>query len=138
MTIIFKEYISREYVKENPNFFFVFGDNDERAGYGGQAKEMRGAPNAIGIRTKHAPRNSSTAYYNDDNYIENCRKIKEDIDTIKFKLNAGFIIVFPDAGVGSGLSAMEKYAPITYKYIQSELNKLYKEYEHDTEQEYGY
>lgn len=138
MTVIFKEFITRDYIKENPNMFFVFGDNDERNGYGGQAKEMRGEPNSIGVRTKHRPSNSSTAYYTDDTYAENCRKIKEDLDTVVYKLEAGFITVFPTNGIGTGLSGLENRAPRTYKYLQDTLNNIYEKYEHDEEQEYGY
>jgi hypothetical protein len=56
MTLIFQEWITRKDLRENPDKRYVFGDNVERRGYGGQAKEMRGEPNAIGVVTKWAPR----------------------------------------------------------------------------------
>lgn len=43
------KYIKRQDLKSNPNTQYLFGDNLKRSGFGGQAKEMRGEPNAIGI-----------------------------------------------------------------------------------------
>ncbi len=46
------DYITREIVRDNPKKIFVFGDNDERDGFGGQAGQMRGEKNSIGIQQR--------------------------------------------------------------------------------------
>jgi hypothetical protein len=53
--IIYQKYIKREDLRANPTVLYVFGDNEARTGLGGQAKEMRGEPNAVGIATKASP-----------------------------------------------------------------------------------
>lgn len=45
-------HISRAYVRANRDKLFLFGDNLERRGFGGQAAAMRAEPNAVGIPTK--------------------------------------------------------------------------------------
>ena len=52
MPVIFMSSITREFVRNHPDFIFVFGDNLAKKGLGGQAREMRGEPNAVGIATK--------------------------------------------------------------------------------------
>ena len=53
--VIYQHRIYRSDLVENRECFYVFGDNLRREGLGGQAGEMRGEPNAIGVATKHAP-----------------------------------------------------------------------------------
>lgn len=57
--------ISRDMLRREPATLWAFGDNLARAGLGGQAAEMRGEPNAVGIPTKHAPRRDPGAYFTD-------------------------------------------------------------------------
>ena len=45
---------------------FVFGDNMERCGFGGQAAAMRGEPNAVGVPTKWAPGSAPADFFCDD------------------------------------------------------------------------
>ena len=47
--IIFQDFITRKDVRENRFKIYVFGDNLQKIGYGGQAKAMRGEYNTIGI-----------------------------------------------------------------------------------------
>ena len=44
--------ITRDKIKENPDVLYLFGDKLLRKGLGGQAKEMRGEPNTLGIVSK--------------------------------------------------------------------------------------
>jgi hypothetical protein len=101
---------------------FVFGDNDLRQGYGGQAREMRGESNAVGIRVKKSPSMNDTAFYSDEEYPDNIRKICEDID--KLERTSGSI-VFPSSGVGMGFAQLNMRAPITFKYLCEELYKRF-------------
>jgi hypothetical protein len=54
MPIVFRQWITP---------FYVFGDNGRRIGFGGQAKEMRGEPNAIGVATEWVPTNRPNAFF---------------------------------------------------------------------------
>src|SRR6185437_11401462 len=47
-----------------PNSLFVFGDNLQRRGRGGQAA-IRDAANAVGLPTKRAPRWDEAAFFTD-------------------------------------------------------------------------
>lgn len=64
-------FITREMVRANRDKLFLFGDNLERRGYGGQAAAMRGEPNAIGIPTKKTPTNKAGAFFTDLEFDQN-------------------------------------------------------------------
>ncbi len=65
MPIIREPRITRQMVREHPDRLFVFGDNLARVGYGGQAREMRDEPNAVGIPTKKLPTMTEGAFFSD-------------------------------------------------------------------------
>ena len=71
-------------VMKSSNKFFVFGDNCERWGKGGQAI-IRDLKNTIGLRTKKKPDNLSSSFFIDLQYEDNCKIILQDILTIKEK-----------------------------------------------------
>lgn len=116
MHIDYRIHISRKDVKENPDYIFVFGDNDMRTGLGGLAREVRGEPNAFGIRVKKRPYRDWDAYYSDREYKENINKITEDINKIIDVVNSkeNPTIIFPKAGIGTGLADMKKHCPETF------------------------
>ena len=115
----YKNYITRNDVRGSNNIF-VFGDNDRRSGYGGQAKEMRGEPNAVGVRVKKSPSMDSNAFYTDDEYTENVRKINEDLLRLGMMAN-GKKIIFPSNGIGTGMARLNITAPMTFKYLTDVL-----------------
>lgn len=120
--------IKRRYVQENPNKIFLFGDNLQKKGYGGQAKEMRGEPNAVGIPTKKKPTMEDDAFFTDDEFWENTRhidnafckiwQIKPDFDIKKDT------VVISSSGLGTGLAQLSKRAPETLEYINQRLREL--------------
>ena len=55
MPIVFRQWIMP---------FYAFGTS-RRIGFGGQAKEMRGEPNAISVATKWEPSNRPNAFFSD-------------------------------------------------------------------------
>ena len=73
-----QKFITRADLQANPKRLYLFGDNVMRAGLGGQAKEMRGEPNAVGVATKKAPHRGHLAYFTDAEYAENCEQIRSD------------------------------------------------------------
>lgn len=116
-------HIKRADVKANPHKVFLFGDNLKQTGLGGQAREMRGEPNALGIPTKKEPSNEDWAFFNDKDIDAN----KEAIDKAFAKLakyTPDTIIVVPQAGLGTGLADLPNKAPKTFAYLQSKLEGI--------------
>ena len=116
------KWITRDIVRANPDKAFLFGDNSERRGFGGQAKEMRGEPNAFGIVTKVWPSSEDAAYMCDSQYEMNRDQIDEDIQKV---LDSGHqTVVIPSDGLGTGLAQLDKQAPKTFAYLQQRLADL--------------
>jgi hypothetical protein len=63
------KYVTAEFLKENPNVTFVFGDNLIRKGKGGAAA-LRDEPNTYGFITKKYPNNQDSSFYRPDEYVE--------------------------------------------------------------------
>lgn len=124
----YRKHITRADVRAEPNKIFLFGDNLERQGFGGQAKEMRGEPNAIGIPTKKRPSMHETAFFTDDEFESNRQAIHRawmGIFDLSFKLNTNELqVVVPSAGLGTGLAQLAQRAPRTLAYIQELIELL--------------
>jgi hypothetical protein len=126
--IILQYRIYRSDLELNPDLVYCFGDNDDRVGLGGQAAEMRGEHNAIGIRTKKHPINAPTAYYSDDEYDECIAKINEDFDLVETLLEDGKHVVMPTEGFGTGLSELKERAPNVLAHIESRIVEFVEKY----------
>lgn len=120
-------HIKRKDIQRNLEVLFVFGDNDLRKGKGGMAKDFRGEPNSIGIRVKKKPARTDNSYYLDEELVENCRKIDEDVEAIQNKAKEFCAICIPD-GIGTGLARLDRSAPLTYGYLRQKLEELKKIY----------
>lgn len=81
--------ITQEFLDNNPNAYFVFGDNLERYGYGGAAK-LRDHPHSIGFITKKFPDNDDASFYRPEEYasvfFEELKKLKTIIEKRPDKL----------------------------------------------------
>jgi hypothetical protein len=120
--VIYISHITRADCKNNPKVLFAFGDNDIHKGYGGLAKEVRGEPNAVGIRVKKKPWEPG-AYYTDEEYEDNCAKISHDVHNLVSTSGRGYYVamVFPAAGIGTGLAQMKERCPKTFDYLNKKL-----------------
>ena len=120
----YQKFILRADLRNNPDTLYVFGDNIIERGLGGQAKEMRGEPNAIGVSTKLWPEMSETAFYD---YFS---KAKPRIDAAFMKLfvhaSRGGEIVWPEDGIGTGLADLANKAPRIWSLIESYRRALDK------------
>lgn len=116
--IIQKEWFTKEQIKSNPDTWFVFGDNEMRQGTGGQAKPCRGEPNTIGIRTKRKPKTDPDAYWTDETVEDNLLMIDQDFACVESLLEEGHTVIFPAAGVGTGLAKLDDNAPKTMRHIE--------------------
>jgi hypothetical protein len=114
--LVFLKWISRDFVRENPDALFVFGDNLLRIGMGGQAASMRGEPNAIGVATKRAPGASDDDFFSDHD-SDALALIDADIDRVVAALAEGRTVYVPLDGLGTGLSELPQRAPTLHAHI---------------------
>ena len=126
MPIIYKKFIFRSDLRANPTWLFLFGDNELRQGYAGQAKQMRGEPNALGICTKRRPSAAPNAYYSDVNLDRNCLQIDKDISKAFVHVARGGTVVVPSDGLGTGMAMLKTKAPKTFEFLQRRLRQLDK------------
>lgn len=122
--LITQHRIYRIDLRNNPDVLYVFGDNVERVGLGGQAGEMRGEPNAIGVATKWTPAMNDRAFFTDAEYEMTKSIIAHDMKPL---LDAAMLqkpIVFPADGIGTGLSEMPSRCPKLYQYIRKSIEML--------------
>lgn len=123
MPIIFQSLIKRADLRSNPRVLYLFGDNEARAGYGGQAAEMRGEPNAIGIRTKRAPSNKPGSFWIEGASAGQAAPshfvamVESDFAPVRAELGRGTIVIVPLDGLGTGLARLPDLAPVTARYL---------------------
>lgn len=127
MTFLFQSRIYRADLGANPKVLYVFGDNERRVGLGGQAAEMRGEPNAIGIATLKAP----GVFWTDADDSRQRAVIFADMKPLFVAARMGQTIVFPLDGVGTGLSRLETCAPETFRYLTDMVALLRQEASQD-------
>jgi hypothetical protein len=115
--------ISRAEIRATATFgyVFLFGDNLQRRGRGGQALHMRGEPNAIGIPTKRAPSMHESAFFSDDDFDANCAAIDAAFALIPADAT---VVVIPSAGLGTGRAQLQQRAPRTWAHLQICLRRL--------------
>ena len=131
MRIVYQKFIWREEMKLNPHSIYIFGDNLKRVGLGGQAKEMRGEPNAFGIVTKLAPTYDPKDFLKDTE--ENFDLVLRDFqalfnlvekgtynygDGLSYRIRS---LVIPEDGIGTGIANLKENAPLILKYINQVL-----------------
>lgn len=112
------KFITRSMLRERPGTLFVFGDNLMRKGYGGQAKEMRGMPNAVGIPTKRMPGTREIDYFTDGDLEIARGPIRNAFSALKAHLAAGGDVVWPEDGIGTGLAQLPTRAPAIWRLIE--------------------
>jgi hypothetical protein len=110
--------ITREIVREYPDRLFVFGDNVARQGMGGQAKEMRGEPNAVGIPTKWTPTRDKKAYFYDDQLDAIMDIVYPDFHKLYLHIRKGKHVVWPKDGIGTGLAQLPTRAPEVWNFLE--------------------
>lgn len=122
--------IYSEDLRNNPETLYVFGDNLERTGRGGQAKEMRGHVNAHGIVTKKRPSHGHWDDYFHDSDQSFKVILDKDFRELEKKLLSGSYhsVVFPSEGLGTGLAKLKVYAPNHLDYIVERINILKEKY----------
>lgn len=122
MPVVFQKLVRREDLRRNPEVLYVFGDNVERKGMGGQAGAMRGEPNAVGVPTKY----SAALCFNDDpaDAAEQKRIIDTNMSVLFQHVSRGGVVIWPSDGIGTGLADLENKSPDTFDYLKAKLSGL--------------
>lgn len=109
--IRYEAHITRAMVQAERRALFVFGDNLQRRGLGGQAAEMRGEPNAVGIPTKRAPSLGDSAFFTDADFDIFRDAAAPAFALLRAHAEGGGVIVWPADGIGTGLARLPERAP---------------------------
>lgn len=112
MIVIAEEY-TPELCMKHQDSIFVFGDNLIGKGQAGQAC-IRYCPNAFGIPTKRLPSMAFYAFFSDQQ--EEMGAVREAIERLKY-LAWSKNVVFPAAGIGTGLARMQEHSPKTWEWL---------------------
>jgi len=98
-------------LQQNQDKVFVFGDNMVRRGCKGQAI-IRGCPNSFGIATKRLPNTTNASYFSDRQ--DEMRCVINDLRRL-WCIGQSRVIVFPVAGIGTGLAEMRERSPLVWE-----------------------
>ncbi len=121
--IIYKEWITRADLRSNPVARYVFGDNSARVGFGGQDREMRGEPNAIGVPTMRSPGTLEKEYFSDS--VERDREsLLMGLDEVLVALEDWRTVFVPSKGIGTGHSELSTRAPHLYAELRYFFNRV--------------
>lgn len=115
MRIEFRKWITREMLQAERDKVFVFGDNITRTGFGGQARQMRGEPNAIGVPTKRRPSNDPDAFMTGS--FEDILFVVSGLRLVANAAATGKTVVWPEDGIGTGLADLSNRAPHLQRLI---------------------
>ena len=108
---------SRKLIQDNPNDMFVFGDNLQRNGLGGQAGEARYESNSIGVATKKYPGMRDEDFFCDGDAGEWQRQTRQDLEYITNMMKYTNIVI-PLDGIGTGLSELPQRSPLINSNIE--------------------
>jgi hypothetical protein len=118
MPLIELQFFDRAVIRANPEWLFAYGDNLAGRGFGGQAKEARGEPNAVGIVTKRAPSMVDSAFLGDGDLRAVRYLWRQAFDRLNAHLFAGGVVVWPASGVGTGRAELKTRAPELWRELQ--------------------
>lgn len=126
MLFEYRKFIKREDLRAEPDTLFVFGDNLMCAGFGGQAAEMRGEPNAVGIPTKHRPDNHEASFLCDEDILNPVFMAHAGAAAIRLTnhIHHGGKVVWPADGIGTGLANLKSNAPAIWNWIEWQREEL--------------
>lgn len=110
MSVSTVDFYSVDLCRQYPDSVFVFGDNLDRHGRGGQAI-IRYEPNTFGIPTKRFATMQTGAFFKDSpcerQHVLNALR---DLWSIARHRD----IIFPSAGIGTGLAQMPQRSPLIF------------------------
>ena len=124
MPLVFQDHITRADLRRHPDRLYLFGDNEQRRGLGGQAAACRGEPNAVGVATKRHPSRDPDAYWTDRDHGRAIAIIDADLTRALEHVRRGGVAVCPAAGMGTGLAGLPTRAPRIFAHIRRRVIEL--------------
>lgn len=118
------KFITRVMLRAEPDTLFVFGDNMRGTGNGGQAKVMRGEPNAVGIPTKWFPSMVDGAFFCDNDLPRIRTMLEKQFKRLSDHLAKGGDVVWPEDGIGTGRAQLQERAPRIWNMIEQARQEL--------------
>lgn len=122
--IEYRDFITRKMLVAERDKLFVFGDNLARKGLGGQAKEMRGEPNALGIPTKRYPGMEMKDFLYDADFVEWANTVHPIMQKLSEHIKSGGTVVWPTRGIGTGLARLKWTSPKIFVILTEFENDL--------------
>jgi hypothetical protein len=123
-TLWYVNMYKRTHIQLCPEILVIFGDNLERRGLGGQAKECRGEPNCLGIPTKRSPGRNIGDYLYDLDIAQAGKVISQGFIIARDALLRGQDVAYPFSGIGSGRAQLESRAPKLKGLVDDGLHML--------------
>jgi hypothetical protein len=119
MPLITQLFIDRYTIRAHPERLYVFGDNLQRTGSGGQAAQMRNEANALGLITKRRPTMHETAFLRDTDLKWLLTENRTVLFMLEEHLKLGRTVVWPESGIGTGLADLQTRAPQILQYYEN-------------------
>ena len=118
--------VTKEAMRQRPDDLFVFEDNMARRGSRGQAREIRGEPNALGIPASWDPKGGQGASFSDADWDKpNVRRaVTSALDQIERAVADGQTVVVASDGVGAGQGKLAQNAPAIARFIDERLKAI--------------
>jgi hypothetical protein len=110
---LFHGFYTENICNSDRDALYVFGDNLDRHGKGGQAT-IRDCANSVGFASKQSPRRDENAYFSDADGADFADEMRRFHGIVAPHLKAGGTVYWPADGIGTGLSEMPKRAPALY------------------------
>ena len=127
MPLVFQKIIKREDLRGNPRVLYLFGDNAQGYGRKGQAAEMRGEPNAVGIPTKWKPGMGEDDFFRSGHGDAEMRYLVDSaFEPLYEHARLSRVIVCPLDGLGTGLAQLPERCPEIYEVIRDHIRRLYR------------
>lgn len=124
--LLYSGLYSSDLCRRHPQVNFVFGDNLQRVGMGGQAI-IRHQPNAVGVATKRSP----SEFMSDT--LSDMGEVCNDLIQVANGLARGVPHVIPltpegRISLGCGLAELPYRAPLIYAFIEKWLDQVSRTY----------
>ncbi len=111
--------ITRKFIREHPDWVFVYGNDWFHKSALGQAWHCSGEPNTHGVMTIFKICSGGRTYLN-DNTLDFQHKLRATLISIPH--HGKVVIPFPK--IGEGFSEMNKKAPLLFAYMKAYLNVI--------------
>jgi len=118
------KFITPEWLKKHPECIFVFGDNLQRWGKGGAAKN-RDESNAYGFITKKAPNNNDDSFYKPGEYTEVCtQELGLLVAQIMINTDKTFLISKLGGGLANRYNIFEKVIAPKIEWLANKFDNV--------------